>query len=57
MKHQHITQCPYERKEEDIDKTKKFDKGYKKDKKYTRKKPCCQAHVGFALVLVATTCA
>jgi hypothetical protein len=57
MKHQHITQCPYERKEEDIDKTKKFDKGYKKDKKYTRKKPCGQAHVGFALVLVATTCA
>jgi hypothetical protein len=30
-----IAQCPYERKEEDNDKRKKFDKGYKKDKKYT----------------------
>jgi hypothetical protein len=28
-----IAQCPYERKEEDNDKRKKFDKGYKKDKK------------------------
>jgi hypothetical protein len=28
-----IVQCPYERKEEDNDKRKKFDKGYKKDKK------------------------
>jgi hypothetical protein len=26
-----ITECPYERKEEDNDKKKKFDKGYKKD--------------------------
>jgi hypothetical protein len=34
-----IVQCPYERKEEDNDKRKKFDKGYKKDKKYTKKKP------------------
>jgi hypothetical protein len=34
-----IAQCPYERKEEDNDKRKKFDKGYKKDKKYTKKKP------------------
>jgi hypothetical protein len=25
---------------------KKFDKGYKKDKKYTKKKPNGQAHVG-----------
>jgi hypothetical protein len=41
-----ITQCPYERKEEDNDKRKKFDKSYKKDKKYTKKKPCGQAHVG-----------
>jgi hypothetical protein len=28
-----IVQCPYERKEADNDKRKKFDKGYKKDKK------------------------
>jgi hypothetical protein len=27
-----IVQCPYERKEEDNDKKKKFDKSYKKDK-------------------------
>jgi hypothetical protein len=40
-----IAQCPYERKEEYNDKRKKFDKGYKKDKKYT-KKPYGQAHVG-----------
>jgi hypothetical protein len=39
-----IAQCPYERKKEDNDKRKKFDKGYKKDKKYT-KKPYGQAHV------------
>jgi hypothetical protein len=32
-----IIQYPYERK--------KFDKGYKKDKKYTKKKPYGQAHV------------
>jgi hypothetical protein len=38
-------QCPYERKEEDNDKRKKFEKGYKKDKKYT-KKPYGQTHVG-----------
>jgi hypothetical protein len=41
-----IAQCPYEKKEEDNNKRKKFDKGYKKDKKYTRKKPYGQAHVG-----------
>jgi hypothetical protein len=41
-----IAQCPYERKEEDNDKRKKFDKGYKKDKKYTNKKPYGQTHVG-----------
>jgi hypothetical protein len=41
-----IAQCLYERKEEDNDKRKKFDKGYKKDMKYTRKKPYGQAHVG-----------
>jgi hypothetical protein len=40
-----IAQCPYERNEEDNDKRKKFDKGYKKDKKYT-KKFYGQAHVG-----------
>jgi hypothetical protein len=33
-----ITQCPHERKEADNDKKKKFDKGYKKDKKFTKKK-------------------
>jgi hypothetical protein len=32
-----IAQCPYERKEEDNDKRKKFDKCYKKDKKYTKR--------------------
>jgi hypothetical protein len=35
-----IAQCPCERKEEDNDKKKKFDKGYKK---YTKKKPYGQA--------------
>jgi hypothetical protein len=38
-----ITQCPYERKEQHNDK--KFDKSYKKDKKFTKKKPYGQAHV------------
>jgi hypothetical protein len=41
-----ITQCPYERKEEDNENRKAFDKGYKKDKKYTKKKPYGQVHVG-----------
>jgi hypothetical protein len=41
-----ITQCSYERKEEDNDKRKKLDKIYKKDKKYTKKKSYGQAHVG-----------
>jgi hypothetical protein len=41
-----IVQSPYERKEEDNDNKKKFDKGYKKDKKYTKKKHYGQAHVG-----------
>jgi hypothetical protein len=41
-----IAQCPYERKEEDNTKRKKFDKGYKKYKKYIKKKPYGQAHVG-----------
>jgi hypothetical protein len=41
-----IAQCPYERKEEDNEKKKKLDKGYKKDKKFTKKKPYGQAHVG-----------
>jgi hypothetical protein len=40
-----ITQCTYERKEEDNDKKKKLVKGYKKDKKFTKKKPYGQAHV------------
>jgi hypothetical protein len=40
-----IAQCPYERKEEDNDKRNKFDKGYKKDTKYTKKKPYGRAHV------------
>jgi hypothetical protein len=39
-----IAQCLYERKEEDNDK--RSDKGYKKDEKYTKKKPYGQAHVG-----------
>jgi hypothetical protein len=33
-----IAQCPYERKEADNDKKKKFDKGYKKKKKFTKMK-------------------
>jgi hypothetical protein len=41
-----IAQCLYERKEEDNDKRKKFDKCYKKDNKYTKKKSYGQAHVG-----------
>jgi hypothetical protein len=41
-----IAQCPYERKEEDNDRRKKFEKGYKKDKKYIKKKHYGQAHVG-----------
>jgi predicted phosphoadenosine phosphosulfate sulfurtransferase len=40
-----IAQCSYGIKEEDNNKKKKFDKGYKKDKKYTKKKPYGQAHV------------
>jgi hypothetical protein len=40
-----IAQCPYERKEEDNEKKKKLDKGYKKDKKFT-KKPYGQAYIG-----------
>jgi hypothetical protein len=41
-----ISQCPYERKDEDNDKKKKKDKRYKKDKKFTKKKSYGQAHVG-----------
>jgi hypothetical protein len=41
-----IAQCTYERKEEVNDKKKKFDKCYKKDKKYIKKKPYGQDHVG-----------
>jgi hypothetical protein len=41
-----IAQCPYERKKEENDKRNKFYKGYKKDKKYTKKKPYGQSHVG-----------
>jgi hypothetical protein len=41
-----IAQCPYERKEEDIEKKKKLDKGYTKDKKFTKNKSYGQAHVG-----------
>jgi hypothetical protein len=41
-----ITQCSYERKEEDNDKKKKLDKGYKKDKKFRKKRPYGQTHVG-----------
>jgi hypothetical protein len=41
-----IAKCPYERKEEDNEKKKKLEKGYKKNKKFTKKKPYGQAHVG-----------
>jgi hypothetical protein len=41
-----IAQCPYEKREEDNEKKKKFDKSYKKDKKFTKMKPYGQAHVG-----------
>jgi hypothetical protein len=41
-----IAQCSYERKEEDNEKKKKLNKCYKKDKKFTKKKPYVQAHVG-----------
>jgi hypothetical protein len=41
-----IAQCLYERKEENNEKKKKVDKGYKKDKKFTKKKPYGQAHIG-----------
>jgi hypothetical protein len=41
-----MAQCPYERKKEDNDNRKKFDKCYKKDKKYTKKKTYGHAHVG-----------
>jgi hypothetical protein len=41
-----IGQCPYERKDEDNEKKKKLDKLYKKDKKFTKKKPYGQAHIG-----------
>jgi hypothetical protein len=40
-----IAQCPYERKEEDNNKKRKLDKGYKKYKKFTKKKLYGQAHV------------
>jgi uncharacterized membrane protein YgaE (UPF0421/DUF939 family) len=40
-----IAQFPYERKEEDNNKKRKFEKGYKKEKKFTKKKPYRQAHV------------
>jgi hypothetical protein len=41
-----IAQCPHERKDEDNDKKKKFDKSYKRDRKYTKKKPYGQAPIG-----------
>jgi hypothetical protein len=41
-----IAQCPYQRKDEDNDKKKKIDNSYKKDKKFIKKKPYRQAHVG-----------
>jgi hypothetical protein len=40
-----IAQCPYKRKE-DNDWKKKLDKSYKKYKKFIKKKPYGQAHVG-----------
>jgi hypothetical protein len=41
-----IAQCTYEKKEEDHEKKKKLDKGYKKDKKFIKRKPYGQTHVG-----------
>jgi hypothetical protein len=41
-----MTQCPYERKDEDNNKKKKKDKSYKKDNKFTKKKSYEQAHIG-----------
>jgi hypothetical protein len=41
-----IAQCPYEGKDEDNNKKKKIDKSYKKNKKFTKKKPYGQVHVG-----------
>jgi hypothetical protein len=41
-----IAQCLYEKQEEDNEKKKKLNKGYKKDKKFTKKKLYGQAHVG-----------
>jgi hypothetical protein len=41
-----IAQCQYERKEEDNKKKRKFDKCYKKDKKFIKNKPYGHAHVG-----------
>jgi hypothetical protein len=41
-----IAQCLYERKEKYNEKKKMFDNGYKKDIKFTKKKPYGQAHVG-----------
>jgi hypothetical protein len=38
-----VAQCPYKKKKEDNEKKKKFDKGYKK---FTKKKPYGQAHIG-----------
>jgi hypothetical protein len=41
-----ITQYPYEKREKDNEKKNKLDKAYKKDKKFTKKKPYGQAHIG-----------
>jgi hypothetical protein len=41
-----LIESPSEEEEEDNAKRKKFDKCYKKDKKYTKKKSYGQAHVG-----------
>jgi hypothetical protein len=41
-----IARYPYERKEEENDKKKKFDKSYKKDNKFIKKKSYGQAHIG-----------
>jgi hypothetical protein len=40
-----IAQCPYERKKA-MRRERSLTKGYKKDKKYTKKKPYGQAHIG-----------
>jgi hypothetical protein len=41
-----IAQCPNEKNEEENEKKKMLGKGYKKDKKFKKKKPYGQVHIG-----------